>query len=356
MRQKTLPSETHGFTSTRAAAARLAPLDCRSTSCPPNGPAPVITPALFSPLERHLLELTSTGAPMSTLIELDNVVERLDRGELPAPVALAQLLCLCPDLPRLEAWLGERAAQGSRASRELGALSHRHRAGCEKIARLVADLLPPASSTESTSKTAVRELFERAVELSEEASVALYSLGDRELLARATEEIVSSFEAWGLLGPERDTLEVGCGTGRMQEAFSPHVRRAVGIDLSPNMIARARARCSALSNTQHVVASGDDLSSFATRSFDVIYAVDSFPYIVGAGRRPLERTVKEVARLLKPAGDFVILNYSYRGDVERDLSELEELADHGGLELLVAGQRCFTHWDGLAFRLRRSSC
>jgi SAM-dependent methyltransferase len=291
---------------------------------------------------------------MRSLTELNVVVERFNRSELAGPVALAQLLSLCPDLRQLQVWLEERAAHGSRASRELAALSTQYREGCENIARLVVDLGPHASSLEGISEREVRDLFDRAVELCEDGSVALYCLGDKDLLARTTQEIVLAFDAWGVLGPEQDSLEIGCGTGRMQQALSPHVRRAIGVDLSPKMIARARARCAQLPNVQHELVSGDDLSTFAPRSFDLIYAVDSFPYIVGTGAAAVERSVQEVARLLKPSGDFVILNYSYRSDVARDAAELEALAARVGFTLVAAGERCFKHWDGVAFRLRRS--
>ena len=39
-----------------------------------------------------------------------------------------------------------------------------------------------------------------------------------------------------------DVLEVGCGTGLILKRVAPVARRAVGLDISPNMLERARER------------------------------------------------------------------------------------------------------------------
>src|SRR5690606_40405531 len=72
------------------------------------------------------------------------------------------------------------------------------------------------------------------------SSALLYSLGDPFLLARATAEVVDLFHRLRFVGKDRDILQIGCGTGRFEAAFSGSVRRAVGIDVSPRMIEVAR--------------------------------------------------------------------------------------------------------------------
>ena len=42
--------------------------------------------------------------------------------------------------------------------------------------------------------------------------------------------------------PIEELLDAGTGTGRMLELLAPHARRAVGIDVSPEMLAIARDR------------------------------------------------------------------------------------------------------------------
>jgi hypothetical protein len=62
-------------------------------------------------------------------------------------------------------------------------------------------------------------------------------------------------------------------------------------------------------------------------------AIDSFP------------------RLLRPGGALVILNFSYRGDVEADCRDINRLAGLNGLTVQRAGTRDFSLWDGLTFLL-----
>jgi len=42
--------------------------------------------------------------------------------------------------------------------------------------------------------------------------------------------------------PVRSLLDLGTGTGRMLELFGPEIERGLGLDLSPDMLAMARAR------------------------------------------------------------------------------------------------------------------
>ena len=136
--------------------------------------------------------------------------------------------------------------------------------------------------------------------------------GLRDPLAPAAEEVVERFQEWKLLGLKRTTLEIGCGIGRMQAALSPHVAEAHGIDISPKMIDAARRRCAGLPNVFFTVTSGRDLADFPAERFDLVYAVDSFPYVHQAGpsdrRDPLPRGGEGPA----PRGERVILHFSYR--------------------------------------------
>lgn len=199
---------------------------------------------------------------------------------------------------------------------------------------------------------ACKKLFDRAVSYSEEASVALYSLGDAYTLARTTAEVVDVFHRWEVLGPERDILQIGCGTGRFEAALTPSVKSATGIDISSGMIAAATRRCAELPRVRLLETSGQDLSLFADRSFDFVYSVDSFPYLVAAGEPVVAKHFAEVARVLRPGGDFIVLNYSYRGDLSRDAEEVAERAREHGFEVVRNGEKPFVLWDGVAFHLR----
>ena len=71
--------------------------------------------------------------------------------------------------------------------------------------------------------SAIRALFEGAVAIAQEASVALYSLGSSQILDRATNEIMTRLAEWNLLGLDLTVLDIGCGIGRIELALAPLV-------------------------------------------------------------------------------------------------------------------------------------
>jgi ubiquinone/menaquinone biosynthesis C-methylase UbiE len=148
-------------------------------------------------------------------------------------------------------------------------------------------------------------------------------------------------------------LDLGCGIGRFGEALARDVKSFVGIDISGEMIAAARRRCSALSNVTFLQSAGRDLSSFAANSFDLVFAVDSFPYLVQSGMDLVETHFAEAARVLRDRGGFLILNFSYRGDPEQDRADIRRLSETFGFEVRRDGVPAFALWDGLAFHLVR---
>jgi SAM-dependent methyltransferase len=197
---------------------------------------------------------------------------------------------------------------------------------------------------------AMRAIFDAAVARAPEASVAAFSLGDPAILARATAELVAWLQAEALLGPECDVLDLGCGIGRVAAAIAPRVRSVLALDVSPAMIAEARRRHGSVPGLRFGVTSGTDLGTLSAGVFDLILAVDSFPYLVQAG--VAERHVADAKHLLRPGGTLAILNLSYRGG-EADRADARRWAAEHGFALGHEGDRCFTLWDGVAFTLRR---
>lgn len=289
------------------------------------------------------------------------VVEACLAGRLSAPVALGRLLLAAPPgdavaaLERALAAVAVRSDDEPARARlaELRALAGEVRAGCLRVAELARGDAGRATASPADPVARWADFFDRAVAESEEASVALYSLGSPGLLARATAEVVALLERWGVVGPERAVLQVGCGVGRIEALLAPRVREAVGIDVSAGMIEAARRRCAHLPNVRFLRTGGRDLRDFDDGAFDLVYAVDTFPYLVEAGMSLVEAHIREARRVLRPGGDVVILNFSYRGDAAADRSDVARLAAEYGLEVLVDGAAPFTLWDGLAFHLRR---
>jgi len=72
-----------------------------------------------------------------------------------------------------------------------------------------------------------------------------------------------------------------------------------------------------------------------------------------SGYTLVEQFVAESARVLRPRGELVILNYSYSEDSDADLAEVRSLAAQNGFQVAHVGERPFEMWDAVAFRLRK---
>ena len=122
-----------------------------------------------------------------------------------------------------------------------------------------------------------------------------------------------------------------------------------GIDVSPAMVREARRRCETLANVTLLECEGRDLARFADASFDLVLAVDSFPYLFQSGWPLLVRHFQESARVLRPGGRLAVLDLSYGRTVELDRADFARLAEESALRVIEPGVRPFRHWDGLAF-------
>nr|WP_246736127.1 class I SAM-dependent methyltransferase [Enterovirga sp. DB1703] len=211
----------------------------------------------------------------------------------------------------------------------------------------------PDSEDEAVAHWAA--VFDRLAQAQPEAGVALYALGSPELLDAATAEIVETLEGWCLLSAACRVLEIGCGIGRFVRALAPKVGHVTGVDVSGAMIAAAGQRCAGLANVRLEVSSGRDLADFERGSFDLVLAADVFPYLVQAGGGLAARHVAEAGRVLRPGGTLAILNYSYRGDPDRDWRDIAAAAEPAGLARPEQRRPSFRHWDGAVFLVRKTS-
>jgi cyclopropane fatty-acyl-phospholipid synthase-like methyltransferase len=243
----------------------------------------------------------------------------------------------------------------SPAARQIQALMDSNARGCARIVAMLRSGVdsPPVGGSVEEGVAFCRRLFDWSVLQSEEASVALYSLGNPALLEAATREIVAVLQEWGSLGPDKSALDVGCGIGRMEEAIAPLLREIHAIDVSTEMVAVARRRCAGLGNVILSTCQGFDLRAFDDGRFDLVFAIDSFPYLVQSGMALVDAHFAEVARVLRPEGEFIVLNFSYCRDLAADRRDVRALAAKYGFDVVVDGTTPFVLWDGAAFRLRR---
>jgi demethylmenaquinone methyltransferase/2-methoxy-6-polyprenyl-1,4-benzoquinol methylase len=109
--------------------------------------------------------------------------------------------------------------------------------------------------------------------------------------------------AFARIAPGDRVLDLACGTGDLTVAAASHGARVVGLDLVPSMVALARQKPGA-SIVPFLV--GDMTSlPFAGASVDVIttgYGLRNVPRIEGA--------IAECARVLRPGGRFVSLDFN----------------------------------------------
>jgi SAM-dependent methyltransferase len=272
-------------------------------------------------------------------------------GEIPPNIALMRLLMFCETATKttnlIDAAL---AAEGNEPLREMQRLAKTHDRAWHTIHAVLADF------SRDRSAPTVRDWaadFDRAAAVSPEAGVALYSLGSPELLAAATDELIARLRAWRILRPRRRVLDLGCGIGRLIPGLAGEAAFVVGAEISPAMLNLARARCAGLSNVGLLRVAGDDLAYFADGSFDLVLAVDSFPYVVKSGMPQARRLFGEMTRVLAAGADLVIFNFSYRGDPARDRDDVRALAAKTGLAMRRSGTSDLTTWDGATFHLAK---
>ena len=105
--------------------------------------------------------------------------------------------------------------------------------------------------------------------------------------------------------PGQRILEVGVGTGLSLPHFRPD-SRVVGIDVSAEMLAKARKRSAArgLRQVEALVEMDAENLTFAENSFDAVLAL----YVASVVPNP-PRFAAEMRRVCKPGGTIVIVNH-----------------------------------------------
>ncbi len=98
-------------------------------------------------------------------------------------------------------------------------------------------------------------------------------------------------------------LEIGCGLGRLMLSLAPDCREIHGVDISPKMIAAAKAKLSGIPNLHLSVAENSDLGAYSDSCFDLAYSYAVFQHI--PDRALIFRYLDETFRVLRPGGIFV---------------------------------------------------
>lgn len=110
-------------------------------------------------------------------------------------------------------------------------------------------------------------------------------------------------------GRNKDVLEVGCGTGLVMLRLQKFARSVKGVDLSPGMLEKAKAR-----GLDGVVGSATDLP-FSDESFDVTCSFKVLAHVP-----EIEKALDEMTRVTRPGGVVIAEFYnptSFRGLAKR---------------------------------------
>ncbi|MGD8413570.1 MAG: class I SAM-dependent methyltransferase [Candidatus Latescibacterota bacterium] len=97
-------------------------------------------------------------------------------------------------------------------------------------------------------------------------------------------------------------LEIGCGVGRMTRYFARGFKEVHGIDVSEEMIKRARENLVDSENVQLHVGNGCDLGLFEDGAFDFVFSYITFQHIPDVS--VTLNYIREAGRVLRNGGHF----------------------------------------------------
>ena len=153
--------------------------------------------------------------------------------------------------------------------------------------------------------------------------------------------------------PGEKVLEVGVGTGLSLPMYPASVR-ITGIDLSREMLERARARVARrqLANVDALLEMDAEVMDFPDATFDKVVAM----YVLPVVPHP-ERLLEELHRVCKPDGEILIVNHVRSdnpvvGALEKSLARFaNQLGFHPDFELksLVNGSFRVEHVSSINF-------
>jgi SAM-dependent methyltransferase len=150
-------------------------------------------------------------------------------------------------------------------------------------------------------------------------------------------------------------LEIGCGAARVTRALAGLFGEVHAVDISPEMVAQARAALAGFPHAHVYQNNGTDLTVVPTAAFDFAFSTIVFQHI--PSREVIENYVREVSRLLRPGALF---KFQVQGDVTIESTpddtwlgvpfsedQARDMAGRCGFEMRYhhgAGQQYFWLW------------
>ncbi|MBV9067049.1 MAG: methyltransferase domain-containing protein [Methylobacteriaceae bacterium] len=249
---------------------------------------------------------------------------------------LEQCLEIAPDWAG--AWLALGAARERLSDTEAAKRAYARALACDAEDVLGASLalarLGAAKAPATAAPAYVARLFDQYAPHFEEHLVDGLGYRAPALLRNAVVEVCARTDRPMRFGR---ALDLGCGTGLAGAAFRDRVDYLEGVDLSPGMLAQARAK--SIYDALHIGEAEEQLRAVGTRSFDLILASDVVAYI-----GDLAAVFMQIARVLASAGLFAFTAESHNeegyivGDETRYAHSpkyIEATAREAGLPVLL---------------------
>lgn len=201
-----------------------------------------------------------------------------------------------------EAGLLDRFREGTWAFYRLS-----ERGRCAELARVLIDLIPDDDATLALDLHRLEAIkkanSDRAAEYFRRNADGWDKIRSLHIAEDAVEDALRQlFPQSGM----KDFLDIGTGTGRILELFGPRVGRGVGIDMSREMLAVARANLQKADLRNCQIRQGDMYQlPFSDESFDgvVIHQVLHF------AENPAE-AIAEAGRALRPGGRLAVVDFA----------------------------------------------
>jgi len=137
------------------------------------------------------------------------------------------------------------------------------------------------------------------------ATADVFAESVRTMLVEESDRLVELATAGLFLDSDSLAIDAACGPGTFTRPFASRVRRAVGVDLTPAMIEKARAEAARAGLTNIEFIYGD---IYALPFADSVASIVVCGYAFHHMQEPA-RAVSEMTRVLRPGGRVAIVDF-----------------------------------------------
>jgi SAM-dependent methyltransferase len=148
-----------------------------------------------------------------------------------------------------------------------------------------------------------QQYWNRLAQLNYQHAIAGCSGVSEAAFLESGRDILNWLHEYQLCDDTSFVLDIGCGAGRIAYHVAPLVKFLYGIDVSDEMLSRARGNLQHLVNVELRRTTGETLAGFPDQSIDFVYSILVLQHME---RSNCYRMFDEVARVLRPSGKFLV--------------------------------------------------